>query len=191
MISGETLCDMEATIRQSSPIPEAKLARWRPFGIDHTQQPLARRPRPETWNLHMLSNPVVTTYLMLILVGVAGAVGDILVSRWAKTDGIGWLLGSWLFWIASVTLFGYFLKSDRFAFSTAISFIAFAAHGVVSLLFDFLFLQTRLSREEWLGIALAIIAVLVLEVGRVRREETATLAATTLAAASIPTEEVR
>jgi multidrug transporter EmrE-like cation transporter len=138
----------------------------------------------------MFANPALTTYLMLVLVGVAGACGDILVSRWAKTNGTGWLLGSWVFWIISVTLFGYFLKSDRFAFSTAI-FIAFAAHGILSLLFELAVLKTKLSREEWLGMALAIIAVLVLEVGRSRREEAAVNPTASVAALDAHQSEVQ
>lgn len=113
------------------------------------------------------STPVI--YLLLIAVGIAGAAGDILVSRWARSNVTTWLLASWVCWIASVTLFGYLMRTERFAFSAAI-FVAFAAHGVTSVLFEQLVLRQRLSREEWLGIALATIAVVMLEVGRVRRE---------------------
>lgn len=104
-------------------------------------------------------------YAILFAVGVTGAFGDILINRWAKSNGIGWLISSYVMWIVSVTLLGYFLRWERFTFSAAI-FIAFVVHAMIAVVFDLLYFGGRLSKTEWIGIVFAAVALFLLEVGR-------------------------
>ena len=106
-------------------------------------------------------------YSLIAAVGVTGAIGDVFANKWAKSNSPGWLIASYVLWMISVTLLGYFMRWERFTFSSAI-FIAFVVHATITVLSDLIYFGGRLSRIEWLGIGFAIVAILLLEGGRER-----------------------
>ncbi len=104
-------------------------------------------------------------YGLLIAVGLLGAAGDVAVYHWSLSRNHGWLLLSWLLWIVSVTLFGVCFRYQHFSFGPGLV-IALAIHAVTGLACDYLFYGQRLNRFEILGISLAAIAILILELAR-------------------------
>lgn len=104
-------------------------------------------------------------YSLIAAVGVTGAVGDVFANKWAKSNSLGWIFASYALWIISVTLLGYFLRLERFTFSSAI-FIAFVVHATITVFSDLIYFGGRLSKIEWLGIGFAVVAILLLEAGR-------------------------
>lgn len=107
----------------------------------------------------------IGVYCLLVVVGVAGAIGDAALNQWAKSSRIGWLLASCVIWIGVATLFGLVLKWERFTFSAAV-ILALVVHSVVAVAFDRLYFSGRLSGWEWAGIVFAFAAVVFIEIGR-------------------------
>ena len=104
-------------------------------------------------------------YLLLVAVGITGAVGDIAVYQWATSRQLHWLITSYCLWIISVTLFGFFFRYERFTFGPAL-LVALAIHAVVCVACDYIHFGNRLTRLETLGIAFAAVSIILLEVGR-------------------------
>lgn len=109
----------------------------------------------------------MTVYGLLILIGLTSGAGDVLLYKWAKARGPIWLLVAYGVWIISITLYGLLFRLEHFSFGAAV-LLATVIHLVVSLLWGFIFTQSRLSSMEIAGMLLALIAVILLEFGRVK-----------------------
>jgi len=108
---------------------------------------------------------VPTVYGLLLLIGVTSGVGDILLYQWAKSRGTVWLLMAYTVWIFSLTLYGFLFRTEHFSFGAAVV-LATVIHLVISVLWGLFFTESKLSTIEMAGLILAIIAVILLEVGR-------------------------
>lgn len=104
------------------------------------------------WNLNVI----------LIAIGLLGAMADVWILRWAKTLDAGWGLASVLASLGSLGCFALILRSDTRSFS-AIFMLSSVVHILVAIAADIVFWGTRLNRTEWLGITLAVLACLLLE----------------------------
>lgn len=102
---------------------------------------------------------------LLAAIGVLGGIGDVWVYRWAKSDRTPWLAASCLAHAASVVLFGLLLKWDGRAFGTAFM-LSSVVHVVLVVAADVLYLGGRPTSAEWAGMALAAVALVLLEAGR-------------------------
>jgi hypothetical protein len=104
-------------------------------------------------------------YGLLIVVGLVGGLGDILLLKWARSQLIGWLVAAAVVWACALALLGHFLRWEHFTFGTAIV-VATVVHVALDVGFDAVFNEVRLNRTEWLGLVLALVAVVLLEAGR-------------------------
>jgi drug/metabolite transporter (DMT)-like permease len=107
----------------------------------------------------------LSSYAVLILIGVAGATGDATLSRWAATRSSHWLLISYFLWGVTATLFGLVLRNPAFTFSASVV-LALLMHCVVAVVIDREIFGARINGWHWLGIALACSAMFCIEVGR-------------------------
>lgn len=114
-----------------------------------------------------LPSPVSPLYVygLLVIVGFIGALGDATINEWARTSRLWWWLVSIPIWIAAATLFGYVLHWQYFNFSLAVV-VALLVHSGAVLLFDRTILGARFSALQWVGVVLALLALVLLELGR-------------------------
>ena len=108
---------------------------------------------------------VALVYALFVLNGVASGVGDILLYRWAKTAQPWWLWLALFVWLSTLLLFGYLLRLEHFSFGAAV-LLATLIHLGVSLCWSWFFTAYELSGWEKAGILLALVAVMMLELGR-------------------------
>jgi hypothetical protein len=107
----------------------------------------------------------LAVYGLLVVIGVAGAIGDATLNHWARSNRPAWLVASYLIWIGVATLFGLVLKWDRFSFGAAVV-LSLLVHSVFAVGIDRVFFGGRLGWWQAAGLACACAAVLFIEVGR-------------------------
>jgi len=107
----------------------------------------------------------LAAYGLIIAVGVTGAVGDILINRWAQSRDLFSLVISYALWILSVTLLGYFLRLERYTFASAIV-IAVIVHTTVAVIADIRIFGGRITNLQWIGFVFALVAFVLIELGR-------------------------
>lgn len=108
---------------------------------------------------------LLTIYALFILNGVTSGIGDILIYRWAKTSQLSWLLAAYLVWFGSLLLLGFLFRMEHFSFGAAV-LLATLIHLGMSLGWSWLFTDYQFSRLELVGLLLATLAVICLELGR-------------------------
>jgi len=94
-------------------------------------------------------------------------VSDAVLNQWAKVGGIGWLLGSYASWIAVATVLGLMFRAQHFSFGAAVV-IFLVANVVFAVFVDRFVFKGTITRWQWLGIGLAVVALVVLELGKQR-----------------------
>lgn len=103
--------------------------------------------------------------LMVVAVAALGATGDVLVNQWAKTHLVRWWLMSIPVWVMTATVFGFVLRERHYSFSVALVVILLFHSGLV-LAWDALAERAILTLTQWAGVAVAIVAIVLMEVGR-------------------------
>lgn len=107
----------------------------------------------------------VIVYAVLIAVGIMGAISDAILNQWARTGRTSWLLASYAAWIIVATLLGYILRLNYFTFGTAVV-LFLMVNSVAALVLDHTLFAGRLTLRGWLGIGLAVAAIVCIEWGR-------------------------
>ena len=105
------------------------------------------------------------TYGALALLGLLGAISDATLNHWARTSRIGWLLLSYVLWIAVATLLGLMLKGGHFGFGSAVV-VFLLANCVAAVVLDHLWFGRKSTPWEWAGIGVAVVAMCLIEFGR-------------------------
>lgn len=107
----------------------------------------------------------VLVYVVLITVGLLGAVSDAILNQWARTGRIAWLLAAYAAWILVATLLGYILRLNYFTFGAAVV-LFLMVNSVAALGLDYALFAGRLTPRAWLGIGLAVAAIVCIESSR-------------------------
>lgn len=112
-----------------------------------------------------LQSVVNMFYGMLLLIGVTGAAGDVLLYRWATEHHNGWLAAALSIWAFSLVLFGLLIRwGGR---TLGLTFVlAAVVHTALILSWDIATSSQRLSRMEWVGLTLAVLGVLLIELAQ-------------------------
>ena len=100
--------------------------------------------------------------LLIVVTAVFGAAGDMLVNQWIKTNDLRWLAGSFPFWMATATAFGFVLRQQHFSFGIALIVILLVHSGLV-LGWDVLIEGASISPKRWAGVTLALVALTLME----------------------------
>jgi len=116
------------------------------------------QPRPELASTLIL-------YSLLTCSAVVSGFGDILIFRWAKNGGGSWLSSGLALWIVGLMLVGMVFRYSTLPFSIAVVLLV-VIHVLVDVAWDVAFLGTKLTSLQWAGVTLAVLAVLLLQIGR-------------------------
>lgn len=106
-------------------------------------------------------------YTLLLAIGLFGGIGDILTYQWAKSQQQVWLWAAFLIWAIDIVLFGLYLRYETVSLIIAYT-LTLMLHTLIVLICDLYFYGTRLNRMEWTGLLLALLAIILLEVGRTK-----------------------
>jgi hypothetical protein len=107
----------------------------------------------------------VLVYSVLIAIGILGAISDVILNQWAKTGRLSWLLASYASWILVATALGYVLRLNYFTFGAAVV-LFLLVNSVAALVLDHTLFAGRLTFRGWLGIGLALAAIICIESSR-------------------------
>lgn len=103
-------------------------------------------------------------YALLLLSGLFGAIGELGLYKWAKTDSIAWIVGAFVSWAISLGLFGLLLRMDQRSLSVLFVLSA-AVHIIIVVGWDRVCEASRLSTWEGLGVVFGIVAILLIQLG--------------------------
>lgn len=104
-------------------------------------------------------------FVMVVTVALLGVTGDVLINQWAKTTFVHWWWLSIPVWIVTATLFGVVLRDGHYSFGVAVVVILLLHSGLV-LVWDVMFERTILTPVQWAGVAAALAALILIEIGR-------------------------
>lgn len=107
----------------------------------------------------------VVVYAVLVVAGLLGAASDAILNQWARTDRLGWLLAAYVAWLAVATLLGLILRWGYFGFGAAVA-LFLLVNSIGALVLDRTLFSGRLSAWGWVGVGLAITAIMCIELGR-------------------------
>lgn len=116
-----------------------------------------------TQNLGVASPLLV--YCLLVLVGLVGALGDVTVNQWARSNQVWWWVVSCFVWVLAATIFGFVLRLHHFTFSVTVV-LALVIHSITVLLIDRVCYGVKLPPLQWAGILCAVLAFCFVELGR-------------------------
>ena len=107
----------------------------------------------------------VLVYSVLVAVGTLGAISDAILNQWARTGRTFWLVLAYASWIVVATLLGYILRLNYFTFGAAVV-LFLMVNSVAALILDYALFAGRLTARGWLGIGLAVAAIICIESSR-------------------------
>ncbi len=107
----------------------------------------------------------LVVYAALIAIGVLAAASDAVLNQWAKTSQLFWLLTAYASWIVVATLLGIVLRWGYFSFGTAVV-LFLLVNSIAALLLDYWLFSGRINFWGWVGVGLALAAILCIELGR-------------------------
>lgn len=104
-------------------------------------------------------------YAVLIAVGTLGALSDVVLNQWARTGRTAWLIAAYAAWILVATMLGFILRWNYFSFGAAVV-LFLMVNSVAALILDRVLFGGRMTARGWLGIALALAAIVCIESSR-------------------------
>jgi hypothetical protein len=107
----------------------------------------------------------MAVYGLVVVVGAIGAISDAILNQWAKTGKLSWLLAAYASWLVVATLLGITLRWGYFSFGAAVV-LFLLVNSVGALVLDHVLFSGRLSAWSWVGIGLALAAIVCIELGR-------------------------
>lgn len=107
----------------------------------------------------------LVVYAVLVFAGLLGAASDAVLNQWTKTGRLAWLLGAYALWLAVATLLGLILRWGYFGFGAAVV-LFLLVNSVGALVLDRTLFSGKLSPLGWVGVGLAVAAIVCIEVGR-------------------------
>lgn len=108
--------------------------------------------------------PLLTSiYFLGALAGLVGAIADGFLNQWAKNGGTGWLSAGYIGSLIMVTIFVYMLKREALGMSLLIFVLSNALCG---LFISRVFFGERLAPVQWIGVAFAVFALVLLDKGK-------------------------
>src|SRR5438105_3491912 len=107
----------------------------------------------------------LSVYVVLVLAGMLGAASDAVLNQWARTGRLGWLIAAYMSWLVVATLLGLILRWGYFGFGAAVV-LFLLVNSVGALVLDRTLFAGKLSAWGWVGVGLAVAAIVCIELGR-------------------------
>jgi len=102
-------------------------------------------------------------YFLAISAGLVGGIGDALLNQWAKFGGkLWWMASGYLFWIIALTMFVLMLKKAPLAHCVVLFLLT---NCIFIIAVSCLVFHEDISAQKLAGIVLAIIAMVIIELG--------------------------
>lgn len=101
---------------------------------------------------------------LVVLTAFFGVMGDIMVNQWAKTAHLRWLVMSVPVWMLAVTFFGLLLRQKHYSFAVAVVVVVLI-HSAIALAWDHFAENAVLAPMQWVGVGVALVAIILMEVG--------------------------
>src|SRR3989344_9081221 len=103
----------------------------------------------------------ISLYAIALVAGLAGGLGDILLYKWAKGAGeLKYIISGFSCWLIALVLFTAMLKRGLLADCVILFLLANCA---IALIAGPIFFHDPMSKQKWLGVALAISALVLIE----------------------------
>lgn len=106
----------------------------------------------------------MTIFILVFLTALFGVAGDIFINQWAKTSLLKWIVFSIPMWTLAAILFGVVLRQKHYSFAVAVVVVVLVHSGIV-LAWDHFVEKAVLTPIQWVGVATAIGAIILMEVG--------------------------
>ena len=119
------------------------------------------------------ANNRIAVYGLVIVVGAFGAISDAILNQWARTGRVSWLLAAYASWLIVATLLGIILRWGYFGFGAAVV-LFLLVNSIGALILDHVLFSGRMSVWSWIGIGLALAAIMCIELGRPHTAESDT-----------------
>jgi drug/metabolite transporter (DMT)-like permease len=103
-------------------------------------------------------------YGLLVCCAVLSGLGDILIFQWSKSSNGWWLTSGCALWVISLVLMGYLFRISTLPFSVVVTLLV-VIHLLVDIAWEVGALRTKSSLWQWIGAALAVGAVVLLQIG--------------------------
>ncbi|MDA1169040.1 MAG: hypothetical protein O3A36_01750 [bacterium] len=105
----------------------------------------------------------IVLYTLALLSGLVGGTGDVLLNHWAKVSHKPThLIGGYVCWIGALVMFTMMLKRGMLVDCVILFLLANCA---VALIAGPLVFHDHMSVQKWTGVALAIVALLLMHTG--------------------------
>lgn len=102
-------------------------------------------------------------YFLVIMVGIASATGDAFFNYYAKQGSLLWFIVGCLGWIVAAIFFTEILKQQQFGPSVALFVLGNIS---IALIVGRIFFKDNLAPIQWGGVALAVVAILLMVKGK-------------------------
>lgn len=107
-------------------------------------------------------------WLLVLATGFVGAIADIIVNNWSRTNKHGWWILAGLSYLFFMTGLGLIVrKGITGGYSLTVSLIIVVLVNVVFVAMWDIYCGTQVSTWQWIGVILALVAVVCFELGRV------------------------
>ena len=107
-------------------------------------------------------DPRVRTWMLMVLIGSTGGLGDLCIERWARTDSGRWGLLSALVWATSLCLQAWLLSNDSRSLGRLLVMIT-VTHVLLVVIVESLYHRVLPSGQEALGMLVGLLAIVLLE----------------------------
>lgn len=108
---------------------------------------------------------MTSLYAAMAGLGLLGAISDATLNQWAQSNRGAWLLVSYGLWLVVATLFGLILRAEHLSFGAAV-IVFLTVNSAFALMLDVVVFGGSINARQWLGVAMAVGAMAMLELGR-------------------------
>lgn len=104
----------------------------------------------------------IRTWILMVLIGSTGGLGDLCIERWARTESGRWGLLSALVWATSLCMQAWLLSQDSRSLGRLLVMIT-VTHVLLVVIVESVYHRVLPSGQEALGMLVGLLAIVLLE----------------------------